>query len=75
MKRQLRSLREAATAAIDRAWEARLPDSVPSPLAMVDGGSGLKQVQLNPTIVMVSLVRDENGQISKHAFRDKLSKL
>ena len=50
---QLRSLQEAATAAIAQAWEAQLPDAVPLPPAMVDGSSGLKQVQLNPVIVKV----------------------
>ena len=39
------------------------------------GGSGYQQVQPIPLVVIVPSVRDESGQISKHAFRGKLSKL
>ena len=43
--------------------------------ATVDCGPWLEQVPFDPTIVMVPSVREESGQISKHAFQDKLSKL
>ena len=43
--------------------------------ATSDQGSWFHEVQLNLLVVLVSLVRDESGRISKHAFRDKLSKL
>ena len=46
----------------------------PSP-ANVDGGSWIHKVPFDPTIVMVPLVHNESGRISKHVFRDKMSKL
>ena len=39
------------------------------------GHSWFHEVPIDPTIVMVSLVCDESHRISKHVFRDKLSKL
>ena len=46
----------------------------PSP-ASLDSGSWFFEVPFDPMIVTVSLVRDESDWISKHVFRDKLSKL
>ena len=68
MRRQLRSVRDAVTRWSTACGESWLPDAILSPPTMVDGSSGLKQIQLNPTIEMVSLVRDESGRISKHVF-------
>ena len=58
------------------AWESGHGSSIDPPsLATFDYGSWLHEVPFDPTIVMVSLVHDESGQNSKHAFRDGLSKL
>ena len=40
----------------------------PSSPTAFDGGSWLHKVPFNLIIIMVPLVRDENGQILKHAF-------
>ena len=44
-------------------------------LATFGCGSKLPQVPLNLLVVLVPLVRDKSGRITKHVFRDKLSKL
>ena len=45
------------------------------PPATFDGDFGYQEVPFDLTIVIVPLVRDKSGRISKHVFRDKLSKL
>ena len=41
----------------------------------VGGIPSLHEVPFDPTILTVPSIRDEGSQISKHVFRDELSKL
>ena len=56
-------------------WRAAATVTVQPPQATFDGGSWLHEVSFDPKIVIVPLIHEESGRISKHAFRDRLSKL